>query len=50
MSATSPSFAKIKAADEQLRKAGLPDIDPFWVRWDYFVQQAGKAKAPGEKP
>lgn len=49
LSATSPPFAEIEAADKQLREAGLPDIDPFWVRWDYFVEQAKKAKALGEK-
>jgi hypothetical protein len=45
--AKSSSFAQIEAADRQLREAGLPDIDPFWVRWDYFVEQARKANAPG---
>ncbi len=40
------SLEQIEAADKQLREAGLPDIDPFWVRWDYFVEQAKKANAP----
>ncbi len=31
-----PSTVAIHAADEALRKAGLPDIDTFWVRWRYF--------------
>ncbi|HEX2569637.1 MAG TPA: ATP-binding protein [Polyangia bacterium] len=50
LSAEKPSLAEIEAADKQLRDAGLPDIDPFWVRWDYFVEQARKANAPGAKP
>jgi hypothetical protein len=40
-----PTLAEIDAADQGLRNAGLPDIDPFWVRWDYFVGQA-KGAAP----
>ncbi|HVE15665.1 MAG TPA: ATP-binding protein [Chthoniobacterales bacterium] len=40
-----PSREQIDAADRQLREAGLPDIDPFWVRWDYFVQEARRANA-----
>lgn len=31
-----PSKVDVKAADEGLRAAGLPDIDTFWVRWRYF--------------
>lgn len=42
LSAESPELAAIEAADRQLHEAGLPDIDPFWVRWDYFVEQAKK--------
>lgn len=34
-----PSWQAVKAADEQLHEAGLPDIDPFWVRWGQFVEQ-----------
>jgi hypothetical protein len=37
-----PSLADVEAADKQLREAGLPDIDPFWVRWSYFVEQSRK--------
>jgi hypothetical protein len=36
MQAKAPSAAAIAAADDALRKAGLPDIDTFWVRWRYF--------------
>lgn len=36
MQERAPSKAAIKAADEALREAGLPDIDTFWVRWRYF--------------
>ncbi len=43
LSAKRPSLEHIEAVDKQLREAGLPDIDPFWVRWDYFVGQARKA-------
>lgn len=39
MASTDPSDAQIREADEQLRRAGLPDIDPFWVRWSFFVEQ-----------
>jgi hypothetical protein len=46
LSAAYPTLAQIDAADKQLREAGLPDIDPFWVRWGYFVEQAKKASAP----
>jgi hypothetical protein len=49
LSAKTPSLEEIEAADKQLREAGLPDIDPFWVRWDYFVEQAKKAAAPEKK-
>lgn len=45
LNAEGPSLEQIEAADKQLREAGLPDIDPFWVRWDYFVEQAKKANA-----
>ncbi|MBF0124760.1 MAG: AAA family ATPase [Magnetococcales bacterium] len=45
LSANHPSPEQINAADKQLREAGLPDIDPFWVRWGYFVQQSKKAIA-----
>lgn len=34
-----PSETAIQAADEALRKAGLPDIDTFWVRWRYFCDR-----------
>lgn len=39
LDATVPSAREIAEADQELRKAGLPDIDPFWVRWGYFVEQ-----------
>jgi len=44
-----PPTKEIEAADEALRTAGLPDIDTFWVRWDYFVEQARKADASMRK-
>lgn len=49
MSAKSPSIEEVEAADNQLREAGLPDIDPFWVRWGYFVEQVTKATPPEKK-
>jgi len=36
-----PSAAAAKTVDEQLRRAGLPDIDPFWVRWGRFMENLG---------
>lgn len=44
-----PSLAEIETADNQLRDACLPDIDPFWVRWSYFVEQARKTAALEKK-
>jgi len=41
-----PSAKEIEGADQGLRKAGLPDIDPFWVRWGYFME---KHPAPSKK-
>lgn len=32
----------VAAVDKKLAAAGLPDIDPFWVRWGYFLEQRGK--------
>ncbi|MCB9654087.1 MAG: AAA family ATPase [Deltaproteobacteria bacterium] len=48
LSAKSPTIEDINKADEQLRYACLPDIDPFWVRWDYFVEQMKQKKSGGE--
>ena len=48
LSAKNPPLYLVEAADQQLREAGLPDIDPFWVRWGYFVEQSRKA-APEKK-
>ncbi|WP_434391087.1 AAA family ATPase [Melittangium boletus] len=39
-----PSWDGVKSADEQLRAAGLPDIDPFWVRWGQFVEERRPVK------
>ncbi len=49
LNAGHPSLQEVEAVDKQLREAGLPDIDPLWVRWDYFVEQA-KKNATGAKP
>ncbi|MDD0838407.1 AAA family ATPase [Curvibacter sp. HBC61] len=34
-----PTTKAIEAADKGLRRAGIPDIDPFWVSWGYFMQK-----------
>ncbi len=47
LDADAPSTEEIQAADQGLRKAGLPDIDPFWVRWGYFMEQHKAAEASG---
>jgi len=39
-----PSVDEAGAVGTELRKAGLPDIDPFWVRWGAFVEEIGGAK------
>ena len=39
LDAEKPSVKAIEEADQRLREAGLPDIDPFWVQWDYFKAQ-----------
>ena len=46
LDASAPSAKEISSADQQLRTAGLPDIDPFWVRWGYFME---KQTAPTKK-
>jgi hypothetical protein len=38
-----PSWSAIEAVDQKLREAALPDIDPFWVRWGQFVDNARPA-------
>jgi hypothetical protein len=38
-----PPAKTIQDADQGLRKAGLPDIDPFWVQWGYFKEQRASA-------
>lgn len=42
LDAPAPSSKEIAGADEGLRKAGLPDIDPFWVQWGYFMEKHRK--------
>jgi predicted ATPase len=43
LDAAAPSAKAIEEADQGLREAGLPDIDPFWVQWGYFKEQHTKA-------
>lgn len=47
LKSSNPSIEEVEVADRQLRNAGLPDIDPFWVRWDYFLQRARIANSGG---
>lgn len=45
LDAEKPSVKAIEEADQRLREAGLPDIDPFWVQWGYFkAQHTGRWK------
>lgn len=39
LDASKSSAKEIVDADQGLRNAGLPDIDPFWVRWGFFMEQ-----------
>lgn len=39
MDAPNPTAQAVRDADKGLRQAGLPDIDPFWVSWGYFMQK-----------
>lgn len=39
MNQANPSQEALAEADRQLRAAGLPDIDPFWIRWGYFRER-----------
>jgi hypothetical protein len=34
-----PSIREARKVDLALRKAGLSDIDPFWVRWGLFMEK-----------
>ena len=36
-----PTLAEARAVDKALRRAALPDIDPFWVRWGQFMEDLG---------
>lgn len=50
LDAEKPSVKAIEEADQRLREAGLPDIDPFWVQWDYFkAQHTGRWKKHMDK-
>jgi predicted ATPase len=43
LDAAAPTAKAIGEADQGLRKAGIPDIDPFWVQWGYFKEQHAKS-------
>lgn len=34
-----PNIREARKVDQALRKAGLSDIDPFWVRWGLFMEK-----------
>lgn len=34
-----PSLKEARRVDSALKKAGMSDIDPFWVRWGAFMEQ-----------
>ena len=40
----SPTVDQARAVDKVLRRAALPDIDPFWIRWGKFMESVGAAK------
>ena len=44
LDAPEPTAQAVIAADRGLRQAGLPDIDPFWVSWGYFMQKHSASK------
>jgi hypothetical protein len=39
-----PTLGEVREVDTELRRAGLSDIDPFWVRWGAFVEEIEGAK------
>jgi len=47
-----PTRRAVEDADNALKKARLPDIDPFWVRWGHFVetQLPDRRSAPQRVP
>lgn len=49
-SQTKPSWDAVKKVDDNLRKARLPDIDPFWVRWGHFVESFQDKPAKPAEP
>ena len=49
MRAQRPGQAAIKSADMALRKAGLPDIDTFWVRWRSFRDRHASVGAAAQE-
>jgi hypothetical protein len=39
-----PTLTEAQTIEEELRRAALPDIDPFWVRWGKFIENLRGAK------
>ena len=36
-----PTLEEVRRVEHALVEAGIPDIDPFWVRWGQFLRKAG---------
>jgi hypothetical protein len=46
-----PTRRALEEAHQELLKARLPDIDPFWVRWGHFVEKhTSKPDPEGDAP
>lgn len=41
---TPPTLMEAEEVDRALRRAALPDIDPFWVRWGKFMEDIRGAR------
>ncbi len=39
-----PTLTEARAVDTALREAGLPDIDPIWVRWGALIEEIGSGR------
>lgn len=50
MNGKDASDGQVMEVEAKLQRAGLPDIDPFWIQWGYFCEQRKKSAAPAEKP
>jgi hypothetical protein len=41
---TPPAPEEIRSVEDALVQAGVPDVDPFWLRWRRFVEGAGAGR------